>query len=196
MMAPEAAEIGADAGDAHAAERQYLLDRRDEVVRPDAFPEVAKIDHQHDVVDAAHALGDARYFADGGELGLQADVDSAHHLLDARHRRTAQQHDRGGDAAVAQPADVFEARFGDAGDAAAQHGTRHLRHAASALGDAEDLDAGQGAAVDDGARIALDAAKVDGDLRSRHFSTQNLCTVLDAFIFLVPTRRLILPQLT
>ena len=130
--------------------------------------EIAEIDHQHDVVDAAHALGDARYLADGGELGLQADVDGAHHLLDARHRRAAQQHDRRIDAAVAQPADVFEARFGDAGNAAAQHGARHLRHAASALGDAEDLDAGQGAAVDDGARIALDAAKVDGDLRSGH----------------------------
>ena len=43
-------------------------------------------------------------------------------------------------AAVAQAADILEARLGDADDAAAQHGARHLRHAAGALGDAEHLE--------------------------------------------------------
>ena len=71
-------------------------------------------------------------------------------------------------------ADVFERGFGDVRDAAARHGARHLRHAAGALGDAEHLDARQRAALGDGAGVALDAAKVDGDLRSRHFFTQGL----------------------
>ena len=117
----------------------------------------------------AHALGDARQLADDGKLGLQADVDRAHDLLDARDRRAAQQHDRRGNAAVAQPADVLEAQLGDPDDAAAQHGARHLRHAAGPLGDAEHLDAGSRAAFDDRSGIALDAAEIDGDLRSGHF---------------------------
>ena len=106
--------------------------------------------------------------ADDGKFRLQADVDRAHHLLDARDRRAAQQHDRRGNAAVAQAADVFEARFRQPDDAAAQHGARHLRHAAGALGDAEHLDAGVGAAPHHSARVALDAAEIDGDFRSGH----------------------------
>ena len=139
------------------------LHRRQKIVRPDAFAQIAEIDHQHDVVHAAQAFGDARQFADDGELGLQADVDRAHHLLDARDRRAAQQHDRRGNAAVAQPADVLETRLGDPADAAAQHGARHLRHAAGPLGDAEHLDAGRRAADDDRSGVALDTAEIDGD---------------------------------
>ena len=90
---------------------------------------------------AAQPLGDPRQFLDDGEFRLQADVDGAHHFLGPRQGRAAQQHDGGLNAAFAQPADIFKARFGDAHDTPAQHGARHLRHAAGSLGDTKNLDA-------------------------------------------------------
>jgi hypothetical protein len=119
-------------------------------------------------VDARHPLGHARQLADDRQLGIEADVDGRDHLLDAREWRAAQQQDRSVDAAVAQAPDILEAGLADADDAAAQHGARHLRHPAGSLGDAKDLNAGLRATAHHGLRIALDAAEINGDLRTGH----------------------------
>ncbi len=126
---------------------------------------IAEVDHQDDVVHPSEALGDTRDLADRGEFRLQADVDGAHHLLDTSERWLRSSMIGQSYAALVQAADVLEAGFGNAGDAAAQHGARHLWHAATAFGDAEDADAVLGATLHDGARIALQPSEIDRNLR-------------------------------
>jgi hypothetical protein len=158
----EAGEIGAEAGDPHAFEPHHLLDSRQKFARPYAFPKVAEVDHQDDVVNAAEPRGDPRDFLDDGQFRLEAHIDVAHHIFGPGQRRAAQEHDRAGNAAVAQAMDILEPRLGDPNDAAAKHRARHLRHAAGALGHPEHLNAGRRAPLDHRPRIALDAAKIDG----------------------------------
>src|SRR5204863_3788532 len=132
---------------------------------PDPFAQIAQIYHQDNVLDLRHASGDPRQLLDDREFGIEADIDGRNDFLDARQGRTAQQQDRAVDPACPEPTDILEPRLTDTDHAAAQHRARDLRHPASSLGDAEDLDAGFTASPDHSPRVALDAFEIDGDLR-------------------------------
>ncbi len=159
----EAIQRGGETGKLEPGQALEGARRADRVGAHDALAAVAGLDHEQGAVDEALPLGGGGQRPCGLDLGDEAALGQGDDLVDLAQGGESEQHDRGLDAAGAQPADVVEARLGQHGAAAGQHGAPHLGLAADALGDPDDGDAVGRAERHDGSRVTADLLAVADD---------------------------------
>ncbi len=161
--AAQAVQRGADAGEFNARQREEGATGGDRILGQHALAAVAALDHEDELVRLARGGGGGREGAGGLDLAHEAQVAEAHDAGCLAQGREAQEEDRRGDTRVTHPGDVCEARVGEHGAAAGQHGAGDLGLAADALRHPGDLDAVSRAELGHRRRVGADALAVDLD---------------------------------